>query len=132
MPVRMENSGMDAEGARALARRIEEQKARDAALAKSARAEAAAFPAVDLTSPPRTSASAPDAEDDPETQAEVARRPRRAPPSGDIRMYSRDVQEVTIDGQPAVVTTVRCQALVNGEWRSRIVDVQVEPPRRAG
>jgi hypothetical protein len=122
---------MDAEGARALARRIEEQKARDAELARSARAEAGALRAVDLTSPPRTSAAPPDGEGDHETEAEVARRPRRAP-GGDIRRYSRDVQEVTIDGQPAVVTTVRCQALVDGEWRSRIVDVRVEPPRRSG
>jgi hypothetical protein len=45
----------------------------------------------------------------------------------DIRMYSRTVSYETVDGRPAVVTTVRCRALVDGEWHSRVVEVQVKP-----
>ena len=56
---------------------------------------------------------------------------RARPPLGpngnrDIRMYSREWTREEIDGQVKVVTTVRCLALVDGEWQSRIVDVRVD------
>jgi hypothetical protein len=41
-------------------------------------------------------------------------------------MYSREWRREEIDGRPRVVTTIRCLALVDGEWQSRVVDVRVE------
>jgi hypothetical protein len=122
---------MDTKGARALARRIQEQKrieeqqrieeekAREAMLASAGPAEAPPSPAA-RPNPPAASDGA-------------ARATARTPaPGRDIRMYSRDVSEVTIEGRRAVVTTVRCREFVDGEWVSRIVDVRVDEPRRSG
>ena len=41
-------------------------------------------------------------------------------------MYSRRTETATVDGSPAVVTTIHCRALVDGEWRSRVVRVDVQ------
>ena len=120
---------MDAAGARALARRIEEQKQREAARdpVASSTAEVASPVRPSLT-PPELPPGAPGRERQArERQVEIAPAGRGAPEGRrDIRMYSRTVEREIIDGQPALVTTVHCLALVDGEWHSRVVDVQVE------
>jgi hypothetical protein len=119
---------MDAAGARALARRIEEQRQREAARDPVVPPPTEVAPPVRLSfTPPELPPAAPRRERQArERQVEIAPAGRGAEAKRDIRMYSRTVEREIIDGQPAFVTTVHCLALVDGEWHSRVVDVQVE------
>jgi hypothetical protein len=120
---------MDAAGARALARRIEEQQARNATRDSILPPAPQPVRSDPVTLTPTQGASVAARLDQPPVHEVEIARPRASQPGRrrDIRMYSRTVAYETVDGRPAVVTTVRCRALVDGEWQSRIVEVQVEP-----
>ena len=127
---------MDPAGARALARRIEEQRRREAEAQREGdaadphtpeppRSPDEASPTVLFTPVPprRTERTAKEPPGAP-ARVEIARPP--APRNRDVRMYSREWRREEIDGRQRVVTTIRCLALVEGEWQSRIIDVRVE------
>ena len=104
---------MDAAGARALARRIEEQRALDeeeqrALEEKRGLPQAAPAPPPAVTTTPAGSP--------------LASQGRR-----DVRRYTREVRREDVGEGPTVITTVRCHSLVDGRWQSRVVDVRVEP-----
>lgn len=126
---------MDAEGARALARRIAEQQAREEEQAREARRATAGAELPD--EPPRPTAPLAPIEEPPvaprekpsttEGNDDDVRVPRQeSGGSRDIRMYSRSTETKIVDGMPAVVTTVHCRTLVGGEWQSRVVRVDVQ------
>jgi hypothetical protein len=126
-----DNLGMDAAGARALARRIEEQQAREE---RDVREESAAptipahppapeqvsfAPAARKTRPPAASLGA-------ESTHSVRPGTPKSPRRPDIRRYTTEVRRADKPEGPTVVTTIRCHSLVDGRWQSRVVDVRFE------
>lgn len=116
---------MDAAGARALARRIEEEQARVA--------EAASWPSpmrVTVEPAPRDRPSARvEATSSPNVRVEIVRLRRRpAAEDRDLRLYTRDVRSEEVDGRVTAVARVRCQTLVAGRWESRILRVETANP----
>ncbi len=93
---------MDAEGARALARRIE-----------------AGPPPADETpgAVPTGDAPAADAED-----------PDAVPTRNGVRVYSTERQAVVVDGRPAIVRRRVCKTLVDGCWVTSVVREEVLRP----
>lgn len=131
---------MDAAGARALARRIAEQQRRDSE-AEDGLADApeppadtgekretgpsvifTPFPSQQSPRPPKAPSSTMG------TNVEIARARAAATPNSDVRIYSRERRREEVEGRTRTVTIVRCLALVEGEWQSRIVDVRVDEP----
>lgn len=54
---------------------------------------------------------------------------RPAAEARDLRMYTADVHFEEIDGRSSPVTVVRCRRVVDGEWQSRVVEVDAGPLR---
>src|SRR5947207_14012188 len=119
---------MDAEGARALARRIAQQQAKEQQEEREAR-RASILP-VPPDEPPwqtvvLTSVEEPSLprEQPPATEPGIENvdiPKRRAGESRDIRMYSRRTETATVNGSHAVVTTLTCRAHDDGGRRSRV------------
>jgi hypothetical protein len=100
-----DNSIVDAEGARALARRI---------AAQEQAAEAAANPAADgLTLKERLSTG-------PVSPAGVGQRPAQTTPSPgvELRIYAREVEKQIVDGRPTYVEIWWCRARERGVWQA--------------
>jgi hypothetical protein len=98
---------VDAEGARALARRI---------AAQEQAAEAAAPPAADgQTLPERLLAGrvSPDGGGQRQAQATL--------PRGELRIYSREVEEQIVDGRATYVEIWWCRARERGVWQAPYV-----------
>jgi hypothetical protein len=130
---------MDPAGARALAKRIEEQRQLEAEArrervdttdshAPPPDGDAGSEPAPTVLFTPVAPRPVKRAEPAPpqSSQIEIARAPAHAAPKRDVRMYSREWRREEVDGRQRVVTTIRCLALVDGEWQSRVVDIRVE------
>jgi hypothetical protein len=121
---------MDVAGARALARRIEEQQARRAAQEDERRAPAVTYTPISGEPPPPAQARVVTTS---RSDVEIVHVPARSQADGrDVRMYTRHVRRGIVDGREAVVTTIRCQALVDGRWESRVVEVIVDDPGSSG
>jgi hypothetical protein len=97
---------MDVAGARALANRIAEHRARRRGTAE------------ERSSGPQTSAAADVRDVEPETAA-----------ARDLRIYTADVRLADVDGRPTPVTVVRCRRVVDGHWETRVVEVDVRRRR---
>ncbi len=106
---------MDAAGARALARRIEEQRALEEEQRALEEKRGLPQPAPASLGPPPTVSTMP------------AGSPLGSQGHRDVRRYTREVRREDVGEGPTVVTTVRCHSLVDGRWQSRVVDVRVEP-----
>jgi hypothetical protein len=57
--------------------------------------------------------------------------PRAAVGIRDLRMYTTDVRIEDVDGRPTAVTVVRCRRVVDGQWETRVVEVDVGPHRNS-
>jgi hypothetical protein len=112
---------MDAAGARALARRIEEQRAREErhAPTTAAPAQPSFAAAPRMTGPPADSLGG---------ESAYSVRPARHKSAGgrDIRRYTTDVRREDTGEGPTLISTIRCHSLVDGRWQSRVVEVRIE------
>jgi hypothetical protein len=113
---------MDAAGARALAQRIEEQRAREEeeALTTAAPAQLSFAAAPRMARPPAVSISS-------ESAHSVSPAGHPSERRRDIRRYTTDVRQEDKGDGPILVTTIRRHSLVDGRWQSRVVEVRIDP-----